>query len=184
MNTKSIQDFILNSERNLHIAAVINEVWLEARKRSVSKFLEKLELIFKKKKGGRWICKKNGEFFEELESNVQFYKPLWEDYQVELHFGNYGKIMSFGVARNEKIHKKPHHSEILTAIKKEYPSALGGSKWWEANITMMSPATDWQKPKNLWRMRNDKKFLYDVTYQLLEVATIAEPIIDSLVRKK
>jgi hypothetical protein len=71
----------------------------------------------------------------------------------------------------------------LTAIGKPYPSAIAG-KWWEAKMTMRSPAADWQQPDVLWRMHKDRSFLENVAEQLLEVARISEPIVDRLVQRK
>ena len=94
--------------------------------------------------------------------------------------------MIFGVSRaedKEHIKKQPHCDEVLIAVKKINPDASAGG-WWEARMTMHSPAADWRKPEILWRMHTDGKFLNDVAKQLLEVAEISEPIIDRLVLRK
>jgi hypothetical protein len=81
------------------------------------------------------------------------------------------------------MRKRPFCEELLTAIKRLHPSARAKA-WWEARITMRSPATDWRSPDVLWRMHTEDTFVDNVAAQLLEVAKISVPFIDRLARKK
>jgi len=120
-------------------------------------------------------------------AGFSFWKPAWkEEYYVELNVWDYGQGVTLGLGRDagkEHIKKRSHCAELLTAVSKRYPTA-SARKWWEAAVYMQSPAADWQKPKVLWQMHTDPRFLEDVAEQLLEVAKISEPFVDKLVGTK
>ncbi len=185
MKTEPIQDYILKSEHNLRIAAVVGDAWPEAREQLVSGFLDRLDTRLKRKltgwKSERW----GGRFFAESYPGYYFWKPAWEDqYYLCLECNEYGQRMIFGVMREKDlIGKRPFSEELLDAVRKVQPSARTHS-WWEARITMRAPAADWRKPEVLWQLHKDTKFLESVAKQLLGVATNSAPIVDRLARKK
>ncbi|HEX3628473.1 MAG TPA: hypothetical protein VH280_23950 [Verrucomicrobiae bacterium] len=184
MSTESIEAHILKSEKNLRIAGAVAEAWLAVRKRLVHDFFRGVEKTLKKKLPG-WECDLWGEYFMEAYPGFYVGKPTWlERYSINLECHQYGEKMLFGVWRNQKkLAKQPFCSEVLTAVRARFPSARS-REWWEAEITMQTPARDWRKPESLWRIHNDAKFLEDVAEQLLSVAKTSEPIIDRLVAAK
>jgi hypothetical protein len=184
MKSDPIQDYILKNKRNLGIAAAVGEVWPEARGELVSGFLDRLDTPLKKKLKG-WQSMQQGEtFFIEAYAGYYIWKPAWKNqYSIGLQCNEYGKSMVFGVERElDYLGKRPHCEELFAAVKEVHPSASTHA-WWEARMTMRSPASDWRKPEVLWQMHKDSKFLDDVAEQLLELAKISEPIVDKLVRK-
>ena len=191
MKTNPIQDFILKSEHNLRIAATVNEMWPEVREKIVSGFLDRLTSRLRKKLKG-WDFENWGRCFIEPVPCFYFWKPAWKaqhsepQYYVSLQFEDYGRKMTFGLARNyglKHIKKRAHCPELLTAVGKLQPSA-SAKTWWEAKVNMRSPAADWTTPQALWRMQKDGKFLEEVAEQLVQVAQTCTPIIDRLVREK
>jgi hypothetical protein len=184
MNTDPIQDFILKNERNLCIAAAVGDAWPEAREKLVSGFLDRLEVRLKRTFKG-WEFERGGRFFVDAYSGCYFLKPVWENqYWIGLNCNEHGDKMVFGVGRDKPhIGKRPFCEELLEAISKLHPSGRTHS-WWEARMTMRSPAADWRKPEVLWRMHKDPTFLEDVAQQLLDIAKTSERIIDRLSRKK
>jgi hypothetical protein len=115
-----------------------------------------------------------------------YWKPAWEDlYYLRLRCHEYGQRMIFGVSRekNRAGEKPPASEELLNAVRKVQPSARI-NPWWAVRIIMRTPAADWRKPGVLWQMHKDNKFLEDVAEQLLQVATISEPVVDQLAQKK
>lgn len=183
MKNDPIQEFILKSEQNLRIADAVGESWVKAREHLADGFLDRLEARLKKKLKGWEYCR-FGSFFIEQWPGYYFWKPAWKDkYSIALQCGDYGKCVSYGIGREtNNIRKQPLREELLIAIQKLHPSAKS-QVWWEAQVTMRSPASDWRKPDVLWRMKTDDKFLEDVAEQLLAVVKIGEPIIDKLMRK-
>jgi hypothetical protein len=184
MKTDTIQDFIVTDERNLRIAAAIAEAWPKAREQLVSSFLKRLHSNLEPKLGG-WDHVLWKQFFVDPYPAMYLWKPSWKDqYSVAFQCSNHGEEMVFGVQRDETyIKKRPFCAEILSAVRKLHPSAHART-WWEAVVTMQSPAADWRKPEVLWRMHKDEKFINDVAEQLLEVAQATEAIIDRLVQKQ
>jgi hypothetical protein len=184
-----VQDYILEGENNLHIAAAVFDAWSKVRRKLVLGFLGRLEHALSRKTelegwtfGRLW-----GEPFEDAEAGFDFWRPTWrEEYYVGLHFWNYGQEMSFGLGRDadkEHIRKSPHCDELLAAVKEHYVHASHRT-WWEANVRMQ-PEDDWQKPEVLWRMRDENdEFLNEVAAQLLDVANISAPFVDELIGKK
>ena len=183
VNSDPVQDYILENEDNLRIAAAVTEAWPEAKEKLVSGFLDRLRSRLEEKLKGwkfdRWRrCM--------IDSNASFYfsKPLWkEEYTVFLAFFSQGQDVQFGVGRDadqEHIKKRPYIAELLPAVKESRPTA-SNKAWCEAAVTMRSPAADWHDPKVLWQMHTDPKFLEDVAEQLLGVAEISEPIVDRFV---
>jgi hypothetical protein len=182
-NADPLQEYILTSKKNLHIAATVAEAWPEARDQLVSVFLKRLGVELSNKLKG-WKCESDGRYFIDRWPCFSVWKHRWADqYCVTLQCWNFGEKMLFGVTRDEiHIAKRSFCAEILDAVKQIYPSAKS-SKWWEAWVTMRSPAADWRNPEVLWNIHTDNTFLKDVAEQFLEVAEVCEPIIDRLVEK-
>jgi hypothetical protein len=132
-----------------------------------------------------WKFDIGGRFFIEPHPYLSFWKRAWENqYWIILQSNNYGEKMLFGVGRDAiQIAKRPFCMELLDVVRMLHPSARS-TKWYEAQVTMRSPAADWRKTEVLWRMHTDKLFLNDVAEQLLEIAKNTEHIIDKLARQK
>jgi hypothetical protein len=185
MKTEPIQDYILKSEQNLRIASAVGEAWPDAREKLVSAFFDRLDIRLKRKLNGWKFERWGGHFFVAAYPAYYFWKPAWEDqYYLALQSYDYGQRMIFGVQREKnRIGKRPFSEQLLDAVREVQPSA-GIDSWWAVRITLSVPAPDWRKPEVLWQMHKDGKFLESVAEQLLEVATISEPIVDRLVRKE
>jgi hypothetical protein len=184
MNTESIRELILQSEKNLCIAEAVAEAFPEARRKLAEGFLKRLEGCLKVKLKG-WSFNRDNVFFDDDWPWFRFSKPAWKNqYGVALACGSYGKLMGFGIYREkDKIGKRPRCEEVLNAIKESYSTA-NRTPWFEAFVEMKTPAPNWRKPEVLYRMHKDKKFLNEVVEQLVDVVKISEPILDRLVRKK
>ena len=182
-NSDPVQDYILEDENKLSIAVAVSAAWSEAGERLVSGFLDQLHSRLKEKLKGwkfdRWNC-----YLKDSEADFTFWKPEWKkEYYVNLAFFDQGQCVEFGLGRDasqEHIKKRLHCDELLAAVRERYPSA-SNRKWWEAAVTLQSPAAHWQEPQVLWQMHEDPKFLEDVAEQLLGVAEISEPIVDRFV---
>jgi len=185
MNNNPIGEFILANARNLRIAAAVSQAWPEARKELVSDFLKQLEKSLAIKLKGWNFKLVDGDYFVRQFARFTVRKPAWGDlYYVSLECWNYGEKMIFGVWRDAgQLHRRPFSEGLLDTVKEHYPSARPRT-WYEAQINMRTPAPDWRKPEVLWRMHADKRFLDDVAQQLLEVAVIAGPFVDRMVRRK
>jgi hypothetical protein len=182
MKTDCIRDYILRNAHSLRIATVVAQAWPEAREHLVGGFLARLHSRLAKKLKA-WRFEAEDRFFTDPYASYHLWKPAWENqFHVTLQFGKYGQEMTFGVSLAAPK-RRGFCAELLDAVKKHYPSAHQQS-WWEARVRMQSPAPDWRVPDVLWRMHTDKEFLDDVAEQLLDVAKIAQPIVDRLVRKK
>ena len=184
MKSNSIQDYILKNKRNLAVAAATADAWPEAREKVVSGFLDRLDARLKKKLKGWKSDRYGGRFFVDPYPGYTVWKPAWKNqYCVEFERRENENIMVIGVSRDlDHIGKRDHCEELAAAIREIQPSATT-HQWWEARITLRSPAVDWSKPEVLWQMHNDGKLLDDVAQQLLELARVSEPFIDKLVRK-
>lgn len=185
MKTDPIQDYVLKSEHNLHIAAAVGEAWPKVRQKLVSGFLDRLELRLRQKLKS-WEFGQYGQFFVDSDTGFYLLKPSWRDeYSIGLQFRDHGERNIIGVVRDTPDRgKRPHCEEVGTTFRKLYPSATT-HPWWEARATLHSSAPDWRKPEVLWRYmkcRNDE-FLQEVAVQLLAVVNVSAPIIDKLVRK-
>jgi len=180
-----IQDYILEDENKLRTAAAVFDAWVEVRTKLVLSFLDRLKCALQlKKELEGWEFELWGRPFINSGAGFSFGKPEWKkEYDVSLSLLDYGQYVKVGLGRNadlEHIKKRPHCDELLTAVSKLHPSARA-KKWWEAAVTLQSPAAHWQEPKVLWQMHTDPKFLEDVADQLLGVAEISERIVDRFV---
>jgi hypothetical protein len=91
--------------------------------------------------------------------------------------------MVFGVSREKhKVGKRPFSEELMKAVRKVHPQTKT-NEWWEARIVMKYPCSDWRSADVLWQIKTDESFLNKVAEQLLELASISEPIVDELVRQ-
>ena len=94
MNTKSIQNFILQSEGNFRIAAAVAETWREARRQLMSSFLDRLDTPLKRKLKG-WK-----PWRELLQERAGYYiaKPEWgESYWIAFECYADGSEIDIGI---------------------------------------------------------------------------------------
>jgi len=185
MNNDAIQKYILKNKDNLRIAATVGEAWPKIRLQIVDGFLDRLKIRLKKKLKGWQFELCDGDFFVTEYPGYYFWKPAWENqYSLCLQLFKKGEQPMLGVGRDKAyIGKRKFSDKLFNAIVSIYPSAQRDA-WWEARVKMQSPESDWRKPKVLWRMHKDSKFLDEVAEQLLELEKISGPIIDGLVQKK
>jgi hypothetical protein len=183
MNTKPIQEFIIQSEENLRISQAVAEALPIARQKMTQDFLTRLDARLKPNLTG-WKFVQENVYSDRDWPTYHFRKPEWAgQYGLALQFGDFGQKMTFGVCRErDKVGDRPFSEELMDAIKPAYPLAET-NEWWDALVHMESPAADWQRPDVLWRMHTDETFLDDVAEQLLELAKISEPIVDKLVQQ-
>jgi hypothetical protein len=184
MSTKPIQEFIIQSKENLRIAAAVAETWPEARSQLVSAFLDRLDTRLKGKLK-EWETFRQHDFFNDHWAGYYVAKPAWgKVYAIGFECVQHGGTMYLGISRKTNdTRKQPLSPELLGAVKTIHPSAKS-HPWYEAFVTLRSPAPDWRKPDVLWRMHKDTEFLTNVADQLLELAKVSGHIIDRLVRNK
>ena len=125
---KSVENFILESQANLKVAATIAEAWSQARHRLVTQFLTQLEQSVRKKLNG-WSFERWGRYFDDSYPGFYIWKPRWKsEYCVNLECGNHGQKMVFGIWRDEQVVNGRTFSEaILSAVKQHFPSARANS---------------------------------------------------------
>jgi hypothetical protein len=181
VNTKSIQNFVLQSEVNFRTAAAVAEGWREARKQLMSSFLDRLETQLTKKLKG-WKSSREGGFSNRW-SGCYIAKPKWRDnYCIALDCWAEGSEVYIGIAWETDNVRKQARAEVLTALQtidrsaKPYPRGV--------YAMLRSPAADWSKPDVLWRMHKKPEFVTDVANQLLAIAQVSEHIIDRWVRNE
>lgn len=184
MRTDPTQSYILKSEHNLAIASAVADAWIDVRQNVVTSFLSRLDSRLKRKLKG-WDSESwGGHFFTNAYAGYSIWKPAWEYHSIGLQCGEHGDSMVIGVCRSTNNTRKVRlHPPLLSAVQRLLPSATS-TAWWEARTALRSPAPDWRKPEVLWRMHTDKEFLEEVAEQILEIAIIAAPILDTLYRKK
>jgi hypothetical protein len=101
--SKSIQDFIKANPKNELIAVAVSDAWPKARARLISRFIDQLGSKLLQKRPD-WEVEKPDSFFTKQEDYFFLSKPAWgEDYQVCFGWENYGEKMGFGLTRNEDV---------------------------------------------------------------------------------
>lgn len=177
--------FMLESERNLRVAEAVHKYYEDARQELVVRFFQRLGTSLTKQLGA-WKYEYHTPFFTEKYGAFDTWKPAWKGrYRVRIEAYNFGERMIYGIWRDEqKIGGRPFSPQLLSAVKKAIPAAeVKVRKWYEAEITMRSPAADWRPSEVLWRLHGDQSFLEDVSNHVVEVAQITATIIDSIVAK-
>lgn len=175
--------FILSKEKNFKIAAAVANAWPEVRQQVMTGFLDRLDVRLKASLKG-WQSSREEIFYEDQWATLSIWKPEWAGhYGLALQCGAYGAEMVIGVYREkEKVGKRPFSVELMEAVRKVHSNAKT-NPWWDARIVMKNPATDWRSADVLWQIKTDDGFLDNVAGQLLELATISEPIVNKLVRQ-
>jgi hypothetical protein len=182
-NAGPLIDFILESERNLRVAEAAFESFEGARDQIIRGFCQRLGQRLNKKLIG-WQFEYRWPFFTDRYGAFDLWKPTWRDqYHLRLEAWDYGARMIYGVWRDEgNIPRRPFTGEILTQVKKAHPSAKARI-YYEAEVRLRSPEPDWRPIDVLWQIHTDRSFLADVAGQMLEIVTLTEKIIDSVVAK-
>jgi hypothetical protein len=183
VNTKSIQNFILQSEENFRIAAAVAQAWPEARRQLMSSFLDRLETRLRRKLKG-WKTFRDPNFFKTY-AGYYITKTEWgESYWIGFECYPNLRQIDIGIMWETGNIRKQAPTELLPALQTIYPSAkyIPAHRWVYAMLR--SPEPDWSKPDVLWRMHKDPEFVTDVANQLLAIAKVSEHIIDRLVRNK
>jgi hypothetical protein len=176
--------FVLESERNLQVAEAAFSCFQDARNEIVAGFCQRLGTKLTKRLIG-WKCEYRYPFFTDEYGAFDVWKPRWKDqYHLRLEAWKYGNRMIYGIWRDEdNIGRRAFTGEILTQVRKAHPSAKA-RKYYEAEVTLRSPEADWRPVQVLWRMHRDRSFLEDVAGQMLEIASLTEGIIDSVVARR
>jgi len=185
MTNDLIQKFILKDEDNFRIASTVGDVWPEVMEQIVDKLYDSLEARLKPKLKD-WRFAREERFGIDAFPSFYFWRPEWKDeYGVCLQTGEYGKKVVMGVYRETKILKKRRFcSELLEAVKVRFPTAHERRPWWEAEILVHSPASDWRMPDALWQIKTDDRIHLELAEQLLDLARISEPYLRKMVRNK
>ena len=183
MNPNPTTEFILSQEKHFKIAADVANAWSQVRQQVATDFLDRLEARLKTCLKG-WHSERVENFYVDQWPSWSIWKPEWSDqYGLALQCGDYGKEMVIGVYREkDKMEPRPFSEELMAAVRNHFPHAKTHS-WWDARIVMKDPATDWRPADVLWRMKTDPGFLDKVAGELLDLATISEPIVDKLVKQ-
>ena len=132
-----------------------------------------------------WKGRYDEPFFVSQYGAYDFLNPTWHDeYSIRLEAWKKGDRIIFGVWRDEeKVHKRPRSTAILSAVQKAHPSAIS-REYYEAVVTLRSPESDWRQPEVLWRIHTERDFLEDVAVQLLEVAELTRKLVTSTVKSR
>jgi hypothetical protein len=171
--------FIIENERNIEIATVIYEQYTDAREELVKRFLDRLTAALKARLPG-WSCRYTLPFFTKRYGAFDLFKKAWGGcYAIRLEAYDWGKGMIYGVWRDASLLQVPPAAKLLAAIREKLPRATS-RPWYEAEIVMNSPASDWRTPSALWRMHSDQAFLAEVEASLLEIVGLAETSIDTM----
>jgi hypothetical protein len=128
-----------------------------------------------------WAFEYSPRFFIDRWGAFAAFKPIWNGrYQTRVEAVDWGNRMIYGIWRHEDLIKGvPRSAELLATVRKKFPSATSRF-WYEAEIRMTSPATDWRKPTVLWRMQSDESFRKEVAALMLELIDITEKQVDCL----
>jgi hypothetical protein len=126
------------------------------------------------------------QFFEHGYANFYVEKQSWfGEYGVTLQADCNGRRMMFGIQRdnNKTVAEWPLSGELLDAVRPVFAS-VKAKQWWDVQMPMRNPASDWTTPEALWRMHADQSVLDMVADQMLIVAKTTESIIDRITEKK
>jgi hypothetical protein len=78
MNTKPIEELIIQSEENFRIAEAVADALPAVRHKLAESFLARLDARLKKALPG-WRSENSGTYFGDRYPNYSFWKPTWED---------------------------------------------------------------------------------------------------------
>jgi len=177
-----VKEFITASPQNLEIATAIYEQYTAAREQILKNFFERLGKRLMADLPG-WGYEYGPPFFTDQYGVFRIFKDSWKRrYEFVLEAYRWGERMNWGVwRREESLNGKPRSPEILAAVKKAFPAAKS-RVYYEAEIPITSPATDWQKPDVLWRLHSDREFLREVEGLFKTLIEIAEGPVDKCVK--
>ena len=177
-----VSQFITESERNLEIASVIYEQYEAARQQIVKEFFDRLTADLKAKLPG-WSFRYSEPFFDARHGAFDMFKKPWKErYRIRIEAYQFGVSMGFGVWRDRDLVRGiPFSAELLAAVKEDFPRATSRD-YFEAEISMTSPAPEWRTPKALWQIHSDEAFRAEVEALLLQIVTLTEEHIDALVK--
>lgn len=177
-----ITEFLLESETNLAVAKAIYDQYENAVGVLIAAFFEKVKSELRVgREDWSFEC---GKFLVDQYAGFMLSKPSWKDcYTVRLEASGWGTRMIYGVWRREdRIGGVERNAKLLGMVRESFPSAKS-RRWYEAEVLMTSPASDWSKPEVLWRMHTDKNFLKEVVALLLQVIALAEIQLDAMAMK-
>jgi hypothetical protein len=176
-----VTEFISASRQNLEIAEAIYAQYEMARERIIQGFFARLgENLINKLPG--WSREYAPTFFMERYGQFSIWKESWQGhYRFAIEAYDWGAGMIGGVWRDENaLGGVSRNSEILAAINKLHPRDRCRDRvWFEAEVTLRSPAADWRKPEVLWRIHSDAQFLAEVEALFLGWVKSAERLVDA-----
>ena len=125
VNRDPVQDYILENEDNLRIAAAVSDAWPQAGEKLVQDFLDRLRSRLEKELKG-WQFDRWGRCLTDSNVGFYFWKSAWkEEYYVILQFFDQGQDLRFGLQRDENqehIKKRPPIPEPVTRPQETIPN--------------------------------------------------------------
>lgn len=180
-----VTEFITTSRKNLEVAAAVYEQYEAAREKIIGQFFDRLGRRLVGKLPG-WSWEYAPAFYTERYGRFGIGKESWlRHYMIVVEAYDWGASMIGGVWRNEEaLGAVPRGSEILAAVKQIHSGDRCQSrKWYEAEVTLRSPATDWRTPEALWRIHTDDRFLDEVEGLFLGWVKATEVLVDSAINR-
>lgn len=176
-------EYILADVQNVRIAAAVAEAWPQVQRKAADGFRSRIQARLSPQLPG-WNLEPHAQPYLERKAALYLWKPHWHDYfGVALQWWRSGVETRVGVYReSDDDGKLPRVPGLLAAVKQAFPSARDQS-WWEALIPCRDPGPDWTTPEVIGRMAGDPEFADEVAGNLLELARLAEPILDAAVER-
>lgn len=181
-----VTKFITASQSNLEIAAAVYDNYEAGREQILKSFFKKLAKRLTAKHPD-WESEYAPALFSERYGRFGIWKRLWKGhYRLVIEGYNWGERMIGGVWRDEFYLKGvPLNPKILPAIKELHNRDKCVSRgYYEAEVTLRFPASDWREPATLWRIHTDPRFLEEVEALFRSWMDIASPILDAAYKKK
>lgn len=178
----SLTEYMLESEKNLRLAEATYVRYEAARQQIMVGFFKRLTARLTQVLPG-WEFHYDAQFFTDKYGAYSACNPAWrKQYFLQLEAFEHGDRIIYGIWRDEdKLRNRRRSAPILAAVQKVHPSAKSRI-YYEAEITLRSPAPDWRPPAILWRIHKDPNFLEDVALQLLEVVELTDKQVKALVK--
>ena len=181
----AVTEFICASRQNLEIASAVFEQYEAAKAQIISGFFSRLANRLMNKLPG-WSWEYAPAFFTERYGRFGIWKNPWKGrYRIVIEAYDWGARTIGGVWRDENtLGSAPRDPNLLAAVKQLHPGdRCVGRTWFEAEVTLRSPAADWRTPEILWRIHSDERFLGEIANLFLDWVKASEKMVDAAVAR-
>jgi len=186
LTVKTVEDFVLESEANIEIAAHVTRSFPDIQRKIVMPVLDALEQKLRKALGASWdIYNCRDEVLVKRWAGFSVSRKSWGEIYISFESGDWGDFATIGVWRDRNKPRFAAADAPVTEAFREKKLAGESQRYWAWYQRVPDGKGNWNAAPALAAMHfRPAEIVEYMAKQILAVHKIAAPVIDRVLGKK